>query len=90
MFPEDAGIYSVIQQLNTEKRIAASIFRVDKEEGSRFFWNTGTYLPNNTLFHSRRMWLGYSWPWGAQNWWYRGADKSLARPGRKQATETKL
>ena len=37
MFPEDAGIYSVIQQLNTEKRIAASIFMVDKEEGSRFF-----------------------------------------------------
>jgi hypothetical protein len=38
-----------------KKMIAASIFRVDQDEGSRFFRNNGIYLPNNKPFHSRRV-----------------------------------
>jgi len=34
--------------------------------------------------------FGYMHPVKFLEWLYRGADKSLARPGRKQATATKL
>ena len=64
----------------------------DLRSGSYQFWNYTVFIYLSYIWLSWH-WIGFFWfcfCYGDSNDIRRGADKSLARPGRKQATATKL
>ena len=66
--------------------LVASLFRVE-ERGSRFLQIVSKFIPAYTASHSRQH---FCWVklWFNSCVYYRGTDKSLAQPGRTQATAT--